>query len=187
MYSILLLKSLRHSLFYCKIFLINLCLTFPLLGGCSPTAPTPDAQNQVKGEPTPSTKSTPDASQKAQKTSSTPNKMVDGETYFIYYPTTPLSSSKGQQTIKVVPKPGYKVNLEFPHRIQVAPSSTLKVKSASVLGKITKKQLHYQVDVEGQNGEHTLQAKADFSICNEEMCKLYRATPVKWTTQIKKP
>ena len=32
-----------------------------------------------------------------------------------------------------------------------------------------------------------LQAKADFSICNEEMCKLYRATPVEWTTQIKTP
>ena len=112
---------------------------------------------------------------------------MDGETYQIYYPSKPLNSTQGQQTIKVIPKPGYKVNLDFPHRIKVAPSETLKIEKPNLKGEITQKQLHYKVNVEGKNGKHSLQAKADFSICNESMCKLYRATPVEWTTHIQVP
>jgi multidrug efflux pump subunit AcrB len=179
--------------------LLSFFLFFPLIGGCSPQIPSPEKKTDTQVHSTPA-KSTPAKSTPAksiqvsstkanttQPTVKTPTTLVDGETYQIYYPTTPLTTNQGQQTIKIIPKPGYKVNQEFPHRIQVSPSKTLKVKTESIQGKITQKQLHYQISVEGKGGKHSLKAKADFSICNEEMCKLYRAEPVEWTAHIKTP
>ena len=173
----------------CTVLLNLLCilfyfaLSFPLLGGCSPQSSVPPTQKETQKE---TQKSTPTvSSQKSTPQGST--FMVDGETYQIYYPTKPLNANQGQQIIKVVPKPGYKVNQDFPHRMKVSPSQTLKIKASTLKGEITQKQLHYTMNIEGENGKHALQGTADFSICNESMCKLYRATPVEWTTQIQTP
>ena len=155
-------------------FLVYLCL----IGGCSPKKTSAQHDKNVK-------KSTP--ANTASSSTKTSTSMFDGETYQIYYPTEVLSDHKGQQTIKIIPKPGYKVNQDFPHRLQVNPSTSIKVNTDKIDGKITQKQLHYYVAIEGQNGKHDLKAKADFSICNENMCKLYRAEDFKWTAQINKP
>ena len=163
--------------------IVSLCIfSFPLLGGCSPQGAEQSQKETQK------TASTPEPTTPSKMNASNGSALVvDGETYQIYYPSKPLNSTQGQQTIKVVPKPGYKVNQDFPHRIQVEPSETLKIKTPNLKGEITQTQLHYKVDVEGKNGKHSLQAKADFSICNESMCKLYRATPVEWTAHIQVP
>ena len=110
-----------------------------------------------------------ESTQEAQaSTSSAPaaqGAVLDGETYELFYPT-----AKGSP-IKVSPKPGFKVNQDFPHR--------LKVKEAEVTGALGDKELTFAL--EGQTCEGTCEASADFSICNDQMCKLYRDVKLSWS------
>ena len=109
-----------------------------------------------------------ESTQEAQPSTSAPaaqGAVLDGETYELFYPT-----AKGAP-IKVSPKPGFKVNQDFPHR--------LKVKESEVTGAIGDKELTFAL--EGQRCEGTCEASADFSICNDQMCKLYRDVKLSWS------
>ena len=92
--------------------------------------------------------------------------VLDGETYELFYP------QQAGAAISVRPKPGFKVNKDFPHR--------LKLKDAEVTGEIKPEQLEFAIASASASCEGTCEASADFSICNDQMCKLYRDVKLSW-------
>ena len=168
------------------LFQTVMCLTLSsfALGGCSPKTQSSSPSKSSTSQSSVSQKKTSSTSTPS-KTSSPSSKLIqDGETYQVYYPQAALSSPSGQHVVKVIPKPGYKVNQDFPHRMVINPTAKLKFEQTSLTGSFTKKELAYTVKLQGEKGTHTVNAVADFSICNDAMCKLYRGTKLAWTAQI---
>jgi len=111
--------------------------------------------------------------QPAQTSAQQAKGVLDGETYELFYP-----QQKGA-AISVRPKPGFKVNKDFPHR--------LKIKGAEVTGEIKPEQLEFAVASATASCEGTCEGSADFSICNDQMCKLYRDVKLSWEVSAKSP
>ena len=97
--------------------------------------------------------------------------VLDGETYELFYP------QQEGAPISVRPKPGFKVNKDFPHR--------LKLKGAEVTGEIKPEQLEFAIASATASCEGSCEGSADFSICNDQMCKLYRDVKLSWEVSAK--
>ena len=97
--------------------------------------------------------------------------VVDGETYQIMLP-----QAKGE-ALKVLPKVGYKVNKDFPHRLMLKSESP---EGISVTGAHTEQELSFALTEGLTCASGRCEGSADFSICNDQMCKLYRGVSVAW-------
>ena len=88
---------------------------------------------------------------------------IDADTYTVSLPTakTPLT---------VTPKPGYKINADFPHRA-ILSAGDLK-ETANV--DHTEKRLIFNATKEGKFPTKGVKADLSFSVCNDQMCKLYK-------------
>ena len=126
---------------------------------------------------------------KAQSTSAPPassldsSRVIDGDTYQIILPDSDLTSLEVEQVIRVIPKPGYKANKDFPHRLKVTSSPEVQVAQDEFKGELKETALQYAVSLKLSSGEHAIKGIADFSICNENMCKLYRGEALQWTAK----
>ena len=90
----------------------------------------------------------------------------EGDTFIVHLPK---ASQKGQGSLKIESKLGYKVNENFPHRAEfkLSPSQTLTAQ--------TKKEKHRLTftTTEGDISKMGTSVALSFSICNDQMCKLY--------------
>lgn len=104
---------------------------------------------------------------------------------------TPGEAQAGQpakSVIEVTPTTGYKMNLDFPSRL------ALDTPAGATLGKtelgqedveITEAALRFTVDYTPEEaGKLDLAGAADFSVCNENACKLVRDEKVAWQVAV---
>jgi PBP1b-binding outer membrane lipoprotein LpoB len=98
--------------------------------------------------------------------------VVDGETYQLITP------QKQGEPLRVQAKAGYKVNDDFPHRLLIKSSP----KDVSVEGVKSAGELRFATSTLSCEGDQC-KGSADFSICNDQMCKLYRDVAVSWSAR----
>ncbi len=114
-----------------------------------------------------------------------------GAPYTIEAPAVTLSAEgQGQVAIRFVPRAGFKWNDEFPARLRVVDAGTATL-SKSVF-------THADKDFQDQGGTGvlvlavnasapgatTLKATADFSVCNDDECRIFRTIPVEVPIQV---
>lgn len=105
---------------------------------------------------------------------------------------TPGEAQAGQPAqsiIEVTPTPGYKMNLEFPSHLKLDPPTGAALTKAE-LGRedaeITEAALRFTIAyTPEQAGDLDLAGAADFSVCNENACKLIRGEKVAWEVAVK--
>ena len=100
----------------------------------------------------------------AQKETST-NKLTDGDTFTVALP-------KDGTVFTIKPKPGYKINADFPHR---AILSAGEVKETALTDH-NEKRLVFNLIAESKLPATGIEAETSFSVCNDQMCKLYKKT-----------
>ena len=126
---------------------------------------------------------------KAQPASTAPvspsasSKVIDGDTYQVILPDSEVKGLQVEQLIRIIPKPGYKANKDFPHRLKVTSSPKVQATQEEVKGELKETTLQYAVSLKLSSGEHVIKGIADFSICNENMCKLYRGEALQWAVK----
>jgi hypothetical protein len=115
------------------------------------------------------------------KTETAPSRAAESED--VLYEIAPVSvqGTVGQEVelpIVIQARPGYKVNKDFPWRFVLESTPSL----TAVTGELTATDVDLQelkaviparVKV-AQSGEHTGEVTANFSICNDDVCKFYR-------------
>ena len=109
-----------------------------------------------------SKESSPQAQAPAQAKSAV---QADDETYTVNLPT-----DGGPLVIKA--KAGYKINADFPHR---AIFSSADIKEEAKTDRSDKK-LSFAKVSESKLPAQGVKAEASFSVCNDQMCKLYKET-----------
>ena len=90
--------------------------------------------------------------------------------------------------IEISPLPGYKMNKDFPSRLKVAPHEGVTL-TKPVLGKadadLSEAMLRFKVPfVVSAAGSADMSGTADFSVCNESSCKLYRGEQISWKVAV---
>lgn len=90
---------------------------------------------------------------------------MDAETYSVNLP-------KSGQVLTIIPKPGYKVNADFPHRAHYIASETKEV----ALTQHNEKELSFKASETTKLPQSGIKAETSFSICNDQMCKMYKET-----------
>ena len=90
--------------------------------------------------------------------------------------------------IEIAPLPGYKMNKDFPSRLKLAPSEGVTV-NKPVLNKgdadLSEAMLRFKVPfVASAAGTTDMSGTADFSVCNESSCKLYRGEQISWKVAV---
>ena len=111
------------------------------------------------------------------------SKVIDGDTYQVILPASEVKGLQVEQVIRIIPKPGYKANKDFPHRLKITSSPKVQATQEEVKGEMKETTLQYAVSLNLSSGEHAVQGVADFSICNENMCKLYRGEALQWAAK----
>ncbi|MCA9559149.1 MAG: hypothetical protein KC583_11385 [Myxococcales bacterium] len=99
------------------------------------------------------------------------------------------AGAPAQSVIEVTPGPGYKVNLEFPVKLTFTPPEGVAAEKKS-FGKgdaeITEKALRFNVPfTPAAVGTVSLSGTADFSVCNDNTCKLIRDEKLAWEVAVK--
>jgi hypothetical protein len=103
-------------------------------------------------------------------------------------PGAAKAGAESTTVVEVTPKPGFKMNLDFPARLRITePGATKPAKE--VLGKddaeVTAEVLRFKVALTAeQAGAAAVGALADFSVCNENACKLIRGEKLAWTVDV---
>ena len=93
-----------------------------------------------------------------------------------------------QAELHILPRGGYKVNVQYPTRVQLGPSECLK-QSSPALGRkdaleLTKERARFQLCyTPAIGGRCQLQAEVRFSVCNERSCDLAKET-LEWTVEV---
>lgn len=91
--------------------------------------------------------------------------------------------------IEVTPGPGYKVNLDFPAKLTFSPPEGVTAeKKAFDKGdaELTEKALRFNVPfTAAAAGTISLSGTADFSVCNDNTCKLIRDEKLAWEVAVK--
>lgn len=80
--------------------------------------------------------------------------------------------------------PGFKINKDFPWKIKVPSSEQLLAESAELDAsaiELGETQARGVVRVKPTAGTHQGKVIADFSICNDDVCKFYRDTEIAYT------
>lgn len=105
---------------------------------------------------------------------------------------TPGDAEAGKQAtsvIEVTPMPGYKMNKDFPSRLALEPSQGATLaKTAFEKGdaQLTEELLRFEVPfTAAEAGKLDLSGMADFSVCNENACKLIRDEKLAWQVAVR--
>lgn len=105
-------------------------------------------------------------------------------------PGAATAGTAASSVVEVTPKPGFKMNKDFPVQIKqlkapdgvALPKPTLAVADAE----LTEKLLRFTVPfTAAKAGKIDLAGLADFSVCNERACKLIRDEKVAWQVEVK--
>ncbi len=91
--------------------------------------------------------------------------------------------------IEVTPLPGYKMNKEFPSKLRMGKAegvSTPKTEYGRADAEVTEKILRFKVAfTAAEAGKVNLNGSADFSVCNENACKLIRDEKLAWEVAVR--
>lgn len=91
--------------------------------------------------------------------------------------------------VQVTPTPGYKMNLEFPSKMKLTANDKVTAPKLEFSGpdaEITEQALKFKVAYTANAaGKVDLAGAADFSVCNENACKLIRGEEVAWAVNVK--
>ena len=174
-----------HSVFLCVCLCISVNGTGCFSSNSSDQKNTSEkpAVGVVKKEVKTLEKTTSQTKEDSSKIKPSSGQIKVGKTFHIIYSNAPIKSGQ-KDLIRIVPKTGYKVNTEYPNRLILSPPKSMKTSQNTVMGSIENKELKYQFDLLSASGTHTMAASADFSICNESMCELYRDEKLNWTVTI---
>lgn len=160
---------------------LTTALTAALTLGCNkPVDPPAEAPAPTAAAPAPAPAPAPEApapepAQKNYLVRITPGEAAAGQ--------------PAQSLIEITPTPGYKMNLEFPSRLDLDPPQGAALQKTE-LGRddleITEQALRFTVAyTPEQAGQLDLAGAADFSVCNENACKLIRDEKVAWEVAVK--
>ncbi len=99
------------------------------------------------------------------KSSTETRQTLDADTYTVSLPQsdTPLT---------INPKPGYKINADFPHRAILTAGEITE----TALTDHNEKRLLFKLPKETKLPNVGIKADLSFSVCNDQMCKLYKET-----------
>lgn len=105
---------------------------------------------------------------------------------------TPGEAEAGKQAtsvIEVTPMPGYKMNKEFPSRLAIEPTEGATLaKSAFEVGdaQLSEEMLRFEIPfTAAEAGKLDLAGSTDFSVCNENACKLIRDEKLAWQVAVR--
>lgn len=115
-----------------------------------------------------------------------------GDPYTIETPAASLAAgAAGHAEIRFVPGPGFKWNDEFPARVKVTDAGAAQVGKPSFAqadGDFTVGcgigSLRIPVSA-GAAGTTALKGTADFSMCNDDECRIFRAVPIEIALQVR--
>ena len=163
------------------------CLTMPACKSvesqASPQAPAKEAKSTAKPSAKTETKSTntsPDTSA-AQDFASRPFK--------INYVKAPAAVGKpSKTTIELTPLAGYKMNVDFPTMMMIPPQNGAKGPAGPISPAkeaVTEAKITLAVDITpSKKRAIPIKATADFSVCNESTCKLFRKEQIAWQLDV---
>ena len=92
-------------------------------------------------------------------------------------------------TIKIVPLDGYKMNKDFPNSLKLTPHKSAEFKKTDFApgdAQLSDQLLSFSVDFTANTaGKIDLTAIANFSVCNDRVCKLFRGEKLAWAVSVK--
>ena len=187
----LLYQYLEHTLFTSS----RICSTFTFLVfigalshlgvACTPDPKSMDASSKAKSKSSSKVTSTPVTQAVIAPTGKIPSAAMlgtltsgktsgakltrEGDTFIVHLPQATEGVSSA---LKIESKLGYKVNENFPHRAEFKVGPTQKITAQ------TKKEKHRLTftTAEGDISKIGTSVALSFSICNDQMCKLYDET-----------
>ncbi|MEE2789179.1 MAG: hypothetical protein VX589_17720 [Myxococcota bacterium] len=171
---------------YCTLILVALPLICLSTSACKSVEPpktaekTPAAKTPIKAQST--------AAKKPTKTAGGGQDFA-ARPFKITYVKTPASVGKASKTtIELTPLAGYKMNTDFPTMMKIAanvgataPTETISPAKEA----ITEAKISLAVDITpSKTGALPIQGTADFSVCNESTCKLFRKEQIAWQLDV---
>ena len=179
----------------CRI--VSMCaLAFVTLMACSKTTAAPSAEKPgdapkpaapkaaQKGEAAEAAKTAP-----AKAPAAAAKQTFADRPFKISYQQTATTGKDGARTaITVVPLDGYKMNKDFPSSLVVKAPENVKVKKDNLAAgdaQLTDQSLTFPIDFAAAKPVVDFTATANFSVCNERTCKLYRGEELAWTVTTK--
>lgn len=99
-------------------------------------------------------------------------------------PESSKVNTASSAVIEVLPQTGYKMNLDFPARLKITEPGVIQVDKAELSqedAQLTEEGLRFTVHYTAPTaGEAHISGLADFSVCNDNACKLVRGEEVQW-------
>ena len=167
--------------------LLGICLA---VSGCGQKAaettakPTKEATNKV-------TQEKPEAEPAAKTPKEVPAAAPaePARTYTLrIVPGAAKAGVEATSMVEITPLPGYKMNKDFPSRLKLDPKENLAMAKTVLTKKdadISEALLRFKVPfTAAKAGSVGLSGNADFSVCNESTCKLYRGEQVIWEVAV---
>lgn len=153
-----------------------------IVGGCQkPAEKAPEAEPTAEAPPASPAPAEPAAAEPAPATA---------QTYAIKI--TPGDAEAGKpatSVIEVTPMPGYKMNKDFPTRLAVSPSEGVTLAKSDFEKddvELSEEVLRFEVPfTAAAAGKLDLAGSADFSVCNENACKLIRDEKLAWQVAVR--
>ncbi len=94
---------------------------------------------------------------------------------------------EGEVGFKIRPGDQLEINLDFPWRVDFEDSDSLQLSDRQLSRDaldLSKERAVLPVDVTAMEpGEHRVEARADFSVCNDQRCDIMRDEPVEFIVQ----
>ena len=91
--------------------------------------------------------------------------------------------------IEITPTAGYKMNQDFPSRLRIDASQAAQLSKTDFRGpdvQVSDAKVRFDVNfTPKQAGSIPMSGIADFSVCNESTCKLYRGERVVWDVAVR--
>ena len=134
-------------------FILSMALSI----SCTPKTQTSTEESSVSPTTSTSTKES-----KVSKSAST-KKVTDEDTFTVSLP-------KDGTVFTIKPKPGYKINADFPHRAILSAGDVKETAQTDH----NEKRLIFNMVAESKLPQTGVQAETSFSVCNDQMCKLYK-------------
>lgn len=155
------------------------------------TACTTDKAPDPKAKaPAPAVKKAETAKAETKTTPPAAKTPVEAQYTVRIIPGSATAGAAASSVVEVTPKPGYKMNKDFPVQIKqlkapdgvALPKPTLAVADAELSEKLLRFTVPFTA---AKAGKIDLAGLADFSVCNERACKLIRDEKVAWQVEVK--
>ncbi len=175
-----------HLLFWRSGWLFCLAsLALSIFAACSEK---PAQAKDAEANPTPPAKALPKAAKEVPKPSS--NQAFADRPYKIrVVPGEAAEGKAAMSVIEITPTAGYKMNQDFPSRLRIDVNQSAVVSKNDLRGpdvKVSEEKLRFDVAfTPKKNGSLPMSGVADFSVCNENTCKLYRGERVVWDVAVR--